>query len=157
LPDLIRSKETEREVDWQDVAVLEEFHDARSLAGLSAGTAGVAEALAELRSRRGLEGYLAAGHLGNPAVVEQALSLARLSITQACLLPFAPNATLPIPGVPLEPVIVNRLRTVSPASPLHLTLLEAVRRQYKLAAQAADRADKERIRAAQMRLPTPPP
>ena len=29
LPDLIRSKETEREKDWQDVAVLEEIHDNR--------------------------------------------------------------------------------------------------------------------------------
>src|SRR5947209_20427458 len=31
LPDLIRSKETERETDWQDIAFLEEFPDARLL------------------------------------------------------------------------------------------------------------------------------
>ena len=59
------------------------------------------------------------------------------------------QATLPIPDVLMEPVIENRLRTASPASPLHLTLVEAVRRQYKVAAQAADRADKQAIRAAQ--------
>src|SRR5262249_40075594 len=29
LPDLIRSKETEREKDWQDIAALEEIHDSR--------------------------------------------------------------------------------------------------------------------------------
>lgn len=97
----------------------------------------MAKALAQLRSRRGLDSYLQGGHLGNAAVVEQALSLSRLSITQAYLLPFAPHTTPPTPGIPLEQVIVNRLRTVSPASPLHLTLVEAVRRQYKLAAQAA--------------------
>jgi hypothetical protein len=32
---------------------------------------------------------------------------------------------------------------------LHLALVEVVRRQYKLAAQAADKANKEAIRAAQ--------
>jgi hypothetical protein len=37
LPDLIRSKETERERDWQDIAILEEFLDARRLAQANAG------------------------------------------------------------------------------------------------------------------------
>jgi hypothetical protein len=157
LPDLIRSKETEREADWQDIAALEEFHDARCLARLKAGVLETAEALAVVRSRRGLEAYLQGGHLGNSAEVERALSMTRQSITQACLLPFAPRVAPPTPSVPLEPIIVNRLRTVSPASPLHLTLVEAVRRQYKMASQAADRADKQAIRAAQMRPSTPPP
>jgi hypothetical protein len=156
LPDLIRSKETERESDWQDVAALEEFHDARCLARLTAGTLGAAEALAGMRSRRGFDGYLREGHLADPAVVERALSLTRLSITQAYLVPSAPNATPPPPSVPLEPVIAKRLRTERPGSPLHLTLVEAVRRQYKMAAQAADRADKQAIRAAQTPPPSPP-
>jgi hypothetical protein len=156
LPDLMRSKETEREVDWQDIAALEEFHDARWLARVNAGALGVAEALAQMRSRRGFDGYLKGRHLANAVVVEQALSLTRLSIPQAYLLPFAPKATPPAPGVPLEPIIVNRLRTVTAGSPLHLTLVEAVRRQYKLAAQAADRADKQAIRAVQIRPPSPP-
>jgi hypothetical protein len=154
LADLIRSKETEREADWQDVAVLEEFRDARCLARVAAGDLELVDALAEVRSRRGLSSYLQAGHLANPAVVERALAKARLAITQACLLPFAPTvATLPASAVPMEPVILNRLRTVTPGSPLHLTLVEAVRRQYKLAAQAADRADKQAVRA---RLGQPP-
>jgi len=37
LPDLIKSKETERAVDWQDISVLEEFHDARMLAQAESG------------------------------------------------------------------------------------------------------------------------
>jgi hypothetical protein len=51
--------------------------------------------------------------------------------------------------VPIEPVVLNRLRGETPGSTLHLTLVEVVRRQYKLAAQAADKADKEAIRKAQ--------
>jgi hypothetical protein len=155
LPDLIRSKETERESDWQDIAVLEEFNDSRSLVRLNIGTIDTAAALAGMRSRRGFDSYLQGGHLDNPGAVERALSLTHLSITQAYLLPFAPSATPPPPSVPVEPVIVKRLRSERPGSPLHLTLVEAVRRQYKMAAQAADRADKQAIRAAQIPPPSP--
>jgi hypothetical protein len=56
--------------------------------------------------------------------------------------------------VPIEAVIDKRLRTVSLGSTLHLTLVDAVRRQYIMAMQAADRADKQAIRAAQV---NPPP
>jgi hypothetical protein len=38
LADLIRSKETERDTDWQDVAALEQFLDARLLAHVRSGT-----------------------------------------------------------------------------------------------------------------------
>lgn len=38
---------------------------------------------------------------------------------------------------------------VQPASPLHLALVEIVRRQYEVACKAADQADKEAIRTAQ--------
>src|SRR5262245_41344199 len=55
LPDLIRSKETERAVDWQDVAVLEEFLDARLLAQVDSGGRTPPEALSGIRSRSGLE------------------------------------------------------------------------------------------------------
>ncbi len=50
----------------------------------------------------------------------------------------------------------NRLRTVVPLSPLHLALVEAVRRQYRAYRQAADRADKEAIRRGQHRPPSGP-
>jgi hypothetical protein len=149
LADLIRSKETERAVDWQDVAVLEEFLDARLLARAERDAANLPEALGRLRSRGGFEAALQKGLLGDARVVEQALALTRLAVPQALLLPFAPSATnLAVPSPAIEPVILRRLRTVAPASPLHLTLVEAVRRQYRLAAQAADRADKEAQRTA---------
>lgn len=148
LPDLIRSKETERNTDWQDVAVLEEFLDARLLAR-AAGAADLIAALSRLRSRRGFESHLQRGSFRDPGVPWQALLNARLSITQAYLWPLAPDlADVPAATVPIEPVLLHRLRTVPPGSGLHLTLVEAVRRQYELPAQAADRADTEAIRRA---------
>lgn len=147
LPDLIRSKETERAIDWQDVAVLEEFLDVRLLAHTESGDPGAPEALSKIRSRRGFETALRKDLLAESRVVEEALAAACLSITQAFLLPFAPAAPgLPQTFPPIEPVVLKKLRTVVPASPLHLSLVEIVRRQYRTEAQAADRADKEAIR-----------
>ncbi|MGH7174315.1 MAG: hypothetical protein ACRELG_28955, partial [Gemmataceae bacterium] len=118
---------------------------------------GLAQALAQLRSRRGLESYWQKGHLMDRSSIQDALTRTHLSITQAYLLPLQPDLPLPpVANVPIEPVILKRLRTVTPASALHLVLAEAVRRQYKLAAQAADRADKQAIRAAQ-KSPSAPP
>ena len=150
LPDLIRSKETERARDWQDVAVLEEFLDERLLSQVEPGSPRATEALSQIRSRRGFETALRKEILAAPHVVGQALAMARLSITQAFLLPYAPGMTaLPATTPPIEPVILGKLRTVVAASELHLTLVEIVRRQYRAAAQAADKADKEAIRKAQ--------
>jgi hypothetical protein len=146
LPDLIRSKETERTVDWRDVEVLEEFLDARLLAQVKSGGRAVTEALSHISSRSGLEAALQQGLFSDARIVELALIEAQRSTAQAFLLPFAPTSTnLRATVPPIESVILNRLRTVSPASPLHLTLVEAVRRQYRLAAQAADKADKEAV------------
>jgi hypothetical protein len=143
LPDLIKSKETERAVDWQDIAVLEEFLDARMLGQAESGGRTLAEALSRLRSRSGFETALQRGHFSEPHVVEKGLGATSLAITQAFLLPYAPKTTnLQATTPAIEPVILSRLRTVAPASPLHLTLVEAVRRQYRLFAQALDRADK---------------
>jgi hypothetical protein len=100
----------------------------------------VSEALQGLRSRSGFEIALQVGHLTDARVVESALIAAPVSITQAFLLPFAPEVTaLPTTIPPIEPVILKRLRNIVPASPLHLALVEAVRRQYRAAAQAADK------------------
>jgi hypothetical protein len=154
LPDLIRSKETERDKDWQDIGFLEEFHDSRLFNQVRAGTLPAPQALSQVRSLRGLERFLQAGILNDPAIVQPALLQTQLSITQAILLPFVGTAAVPpIASVPMEPVVVNRLRTVAPASPLHLALVEVVRRQYKLAMQNADAADKQAIRAAQANPP----
>ena len=149
LPDLIRSKETERASDWLDVERLEEILDARLLAGVSSGTIEVAAALAQLRSRTGLQGHLERGHLGDETAVERAMSQARGPITLAYLLPSAPRATGHSSLARIDAVIVNRLVSVVPGSPLHLALVEAVRRLYKLSCQEADRADKQAILAAQ--------
>jgi hypothetical protein len=150
LPDLIRSKETERETDWQDIAFLEEFLDARLLTLARTRQDALLSALSRIRSRRGYENHLQAGHLSDSGLVAKALATTRLSITQAYLLPSAPEV-LDLSSVitPIEPVVLNRLRTTAPGSSLHLALVEVVRRQYKLAAQAADQANKEAIRAAQ--------
>jgi hypothetical protein len=158
LPDLIRSKETERESDWQDVAALEEIQDSRLLNQVTAGTIAVDQALSGVRSRRGLESFAQGGYLKDQAVVRQALLQTRLSIAQAILLPGAGADAAPLPAtVSMEPVVVNRLRTVAPTSALHLALIEVVRRQYKLAMQNADAADKKAIRAAQANPPADNP
>jgi hypothetical protein len=150
LPDLIRSKETERMGDWQDVDVLEEFLDARYLARVNDGLMTVPAALGWLRSRAGLEGFLQAGHFSDPQVVSLALRHIAHPVTQVLLLPFSPASTAAPTAPAVEPVVLDRLRTVVPTSPLHLTLVEAVRRQYRVFKQAADRRDKEAIRAGQL-------
>jgi hypothetical protein len=140
----MRSKETERAVDWEDIAILEEFHDARLLAQAGSGDEPLVHALSSIRSRSGFDAALHKGMLSREPLTEQALNAAKLAVTQAFLLPFASAATSPPATSPaIEPVIRSRLQRVSPASPLHLTLVEAVRRQYRLVAQAVDRADKE--------------
>jgi hypothetical protein len=148
LPDLIRSKETERESDWEDIAVLEEFLDARRLARAGADEEQLISAIANVRSRRGFETLVQRGLLADPSLIRSALAHTRLSISQAYLLPWAP-ATDPLPTSPIEPVVVRRLRTVHPGSNLHLALVEIVRRQYKQVAQLADKVNKETIRAGQ--------
>jgi hypothetical protein len=147
LPDLIRSKETERAKDWDDVAHLEEFLDLRLHAHYHAGKLTDWEMLSQIRSRRGFDTVLAAGSFSNPAVVELALARATNPISQAFLLPFAPNATWAVPVVSMEPLVEQKLRTVAPASSLHRSLVEVVRRRYKVVCQERDRADKEAIRA----------
>ncbi len=150
LPDLIHSKETERETDWQDIAFLEEFLDAHLLAQAAAGRVALVAAVSQVRSRRGFERLLQQGRLSDRALVQQALAGARLSIAQAYLLPCVPDLQiLPPASVPIEPVVLSGLRRQAPGSALHLALVEVVRRQYKVAAQAADKANKEAIRAAQ--------
>jgi hypothetical protein len=127
LSDLIRSKETERDADWQDVAALEQFLDSRLLAGVRSGAVAAEEALASLRSQTGLLGYLEAGFL---TTQNAAAALARTTnpVTQTFLLPWVPDAPSADPATPIEPVVLSRLRNTQPASPLHLALVEIVRR-----------------------------
>jgi hypothetical protein len=147
LPDLIRSKETERARDWQDVATLGEFLDARHFAKAKAGAMPVEQALAELRSRRGLESFYLAGSLNETEKVEKAIASAKSIVTMSLLLPFAPRAALPSLSQPMETPIEQKLRTIPPLSGIHFALVEAVRRQYERNAMAIDRANKESIAA----------
>src|SRR5207249_719059 len=104
LPDLIRSKETERESDWQDIAFLEEFLDARLLAGAAAGQDALIAAMSHVRSRRGFESLLQHGCLTDTGLVRMALASAVLSISQAYLLPCVPDAPeLRSSAVTIEP------------------------------------------------------
>jgi hypothetical protein len=85
LPDLLRSKETERAKDWDDVSYLEEFLDARLHARCVAGAVALADALAGLRSRRGFDTYLAEGSFDDRQAVKTALGRAVNPIAQAFL------------------------------------------------------------------------
>ncbi len=173
LDDLIRSKETEREDDWRDVALLEEIADDRRFAAAASAHDRVV-ALARLRSRRGFERAWSAGWFDDRAVLAGAFSGARNAMARAYVLPSAMRAGV----APLDPSPALRvddqlrgvhgeigqtvdavrsggeddfsvglcaaLRNAVPASARHLALVEAARRLYRRACMAADRADKER-------------
>ena len=70
-------------------------------------------------------------------------------ITQAFLIPVAPKAPTVPPAPAIEPVVLTRLHAVASGSPLHLALVEIVRRRYIAFHKEIDRQDKERIRAIQ--------
>ncbi len=128
LPDLIRSKETERETDWLDIQFLEEFHDMRLAAKVRSGQIPLAVGLSQLRSRRGLETHLLADNLRQTDAVTEAIHRTLNPITAALLLPAVPAAQFP--AVHVEAAIVQRLRTLAVGSPMHFALVEAMRRQY---------------------------
>jgi hypothetical protein len=148
IADLIRSKETERDADWQDVAVLEQFLDARLLAQLRAGKLAAPDALASLRSQVGFLSCLEASFL-TTANAASALERATNPVTHAFLIPFAPDTPTAAPVMPIEPIVLSRLRTTPPAAPLHLALVEIVRRRYIAFRKENDRRDKEAIRTMQ--------
>ncbi len=106
------------------------------------------EALASLRIQTGLLGFVEAGFL-TAQNAGAALPRTTNPVTQAVLIPFAPAASVAEPVTPIEPVVLARLRTTPPASPLHLALVEVVRRRYIAFRKDADRRDKAMIRARQ--------
>jgi hypothetical protein len=143
LPDLIRSKETERDDDWQDIKILEELLDQRNLATVKQGGDAVT-ALANIRSVRGLELAIKQGLTNQQENVDAALSVTRNPITQAFLLPFAPTMQSAVPETPILPgPFRNRLLSIAPGSSLHLSIVEAIRLRYKRVMQDIDRQDKD--------------
>lgn len=146
LQDLLRSKETEREDDWRDVALLEERADEEALERARQGS--VAEALSSIRSRRGFEAAHRNGLYADAHALQQALSLAAHPIALAYAIPFEPKSAWALSSlsVSLVEVLEGPLREVAAATPRHLALVEVVRRLYKRDAIVADRADKSRLR-----------
>lgn len=142
LPDLIRSKETERENDWQDILFLEEILDQRNMTAAKRG-GDVIGALSAIRSVRGIELAVAEGLLGNQEIVEAALKGAVNPMTQAFLLPFAPQVEPQIAANDCIPVPFRRHLTQDiPLSSRHLAFVEAIRLRYKRARQEVDREEK---------------
>lgn len=148
LPDLIRSKETERDKDWHDVETLEEFLGERAAVQVTRGLAKLVDALAHVRVRRGIESFLRYNLLANEVEVRAAIERAQSGVVAACLLPFAPKASCPpFPGV-LEPFVEDRLRHTPPMDRIHLGLVGVVRKRYMERAKEIDKADKISIRTA---------
>ncbi|MBI2923789.1 MAG: hypothetical protein HYY18_22255 [Planctomycetes bacterium] len=144
LPDLIRSKETERDSDWQDVALLEETLDLRGLNG-ARDEASMTATLSGLRSRRGFERAQVGGFFEDRERTCAAWAQAGCMITRAILMPLTRGClTPPRPEPPGWNLLENPLRHVKPGSARHLALIEAARRLHRQAAMTADRADKER-------------
>ncbi|MCP9492949.1 MAG: hypothetical protein MSG64_00685 [Pyrinomonadaceae bacterium MAG19_C2-C3] len=146
LPDLIRSKETERENDWQDISFLEEILDQRNFSNAKNET-DIISALSTMKSVRGLEIAVNNGFLTNPSNVESAIKSASNSITQAFLLPFIPNIESELPLNEILPAPFRKhLTRTEPCGSRHLALVEAVRLRYKRAMQNLDRLDKDEHR-----------
>src|SRR5262249_52827948 len=103
-----------------------------------------------LRSRAGFEAYVERRLLADVAVVATALGAAALPVTQAFLIPFAPDAPRTPAVTPIEPLIVDRLQKAIPASSFHLSLVEVVRRRYIAFRKDVDRLNKESIRAGRV-------
>jgi hypothetical protein len=152
LADLIKSKETERESDWQDIALLEEVQDARLLAAPSA-PGGVRRALANLRSRRGFEGALGMRWFDDANTVEGAIVACTHPVTYAFLAPLAPAIQPGGLSAPLDPAAATALQTAAFNSAKHLALVEIVRRGYKRRAMDLDRAGRGTL--ARMSFPVP--
>jgi hypothetical protein len=143
LADLLRSKETEREDDWTDIALLEEIQDARHLAQASAGASPV-RFFSTLRSRRGFERAMSLGLMDDREALRQANQICDHPVSFAFLFPLMKAEQPAGLLLKVDEAFLSPLRTVEPASRRHLALVEVVRRAYKRWAMEMDRRDKQR-------------
>lgn len=141
LDDLLRSKETERESDWQDIALLEEIRDARLLAQAT-DASGTARALESVRSRRGLERLEASGLLTDADAIARAIERCLHPVTFAMLSPLSPDTKSHQLTSPIDPTFQAALAKASFRSASHLGVVEVIRRGYKRQAMEQDRLDK---------------
>lgn len=143
LPDLIRSKETERESDWLDVSLLEEILDARHLAQIQTREESLVF-LSRMRSRKGFERATKLGYFQEEALVREAISGCEHPISFAFLLPFARDAQQPSSlRVTIDEAYLAPLRKAETGTSKHIALVEVVRRAYKRWAREVDHQDKE--------------
>jgi hypothetical protein len=142
LDDLLRSKETERESDWLDIALLEEIRDARLLAHATDEN-GIARALESVRSRRGLERLEGSGLLTDTNAVTHAIERCSHPVTFAMLSPLAPDAKPEHLIGSMEPTSLSALSKAQFGSAAHRGVVEVIRRSYKRQAMDQDRLDKQ--------------
>jgi hypothetical protein len=143
LEDLLRSKETERENDWADIALLEEVLDSRHLSKAGE-AAGLERLLSTLRSRRGFDLAIAAGHFADVAVVERAATQCSHPVSFAFLAPLIKQLPiLPRLRVPIDSFLLEKLHNVPFGESQHRAIVEVVRRGYKRWAMEVDRQDKQ--------------
>jgi hypothetical protein len=140
LSDLMRSKETERESDWQDISLLEEIRDDRNRVAMASAPDGTVAFLAGLRSRRGMDYAIEHRLLVDPEVVAKALALTTHPVNYAFLYPFVTSHRV---GALIRPHLAAILASVAPATAKHFAAVEIVRRDYKRQAMELDRADKQ--------------
>jgi hypothetical protein len=152
ITDLMRSKETERESDWTDIGLLEEIADQRRLATLQHDSGAVPDALANLRSRKGMDLVIKRG-LADGDSASRAITACRHLVSFAFLLPLIGVAGLemtrpPKPPSPIEPTTLAAIASTKFGSTQHFAWIEICRRSYKRAAMEADRADKQKSLAS---------
>lgn len=143
LDDLLRSKETERESDWQDISLLEEIRDARLFAKATDDN-GIVRALANVRSRRGLERLDTSGLLVDSNLIDQAIQQCTHPVTFTMLSPLSPASEAKQLMTTIEPTSLAALRRAPFRASIHLGVVEVVRRSYKRQAMEEDRLDKEK-------------
>lgn len=142
LDDLIRSKETERESDWLDIALLEEIRDARLLAQATDAN-GIVEALANVRTRRGLERLESSGLLNDEDAVGSAIERCTHPVTYAILHPLSRRSTPKQLTAPLDSNALDVLAREPFNSSRHRGVVEVIRRSYRRQAMEKDRLDEE--------------
>ncbi len=144
LKDLIKSKETERESDWQDIALLEEVQDARHHAALGSEPDSLHRLLTNLRSRRGMDRVIERRLWEEQQSIVKAIGSCNHQATHAFLFPLAPEAESPALTVPMDSALIALLNLTKFGTPKHFALVEICRRAYKRHAMDIDRADKQR-------------
>jgi hypothetical protein len=144
IPDLIKSKETERESDWQDIALLEEIQDGRNHASLGSSPDSHHRLLVGLRSRRGMDRVIENRLVEDHDTVVNAVAACTHPATYAFLFPLAPDAQPAALSIPIDAALLVSLRSAAFGSPKHFALVEICRRAYKRHAMDLDRADKQK-------------